>query len=141
MLKILAAGLKTPNVCFEGFASPTGLGAYYQLANVFVSCSAHEGYGVPLVEAMRYGVPVIARDAGGTREALGGAGVMFDDASPAELAELIHRVVSDQALRGEVLAAQQRRWNDTLSRPIEQELQTLLASLLPPRGADNPAHA
>jgi glycosyltransferase involved in cell wall biosynthesis len=132
MLKMLVGDLDVPNVCFEGFASPAGLVAYYKLADLFVSCSAHEGYGAPLVEAMFHGVPVLARDAGGTAEALGGAGAMYADASPAELAELIHRATSDHALRAEILSAQQRRLQEVLARPVEQELRALLADFLPP---------
>ncbi|MCX7006926.1 MAG: glycosyltransferase, partial [Kiritimatiellaeota bacterium] len=131
MLRLLARDLGAANVCFEGFATPTGLAAYYELADVFISCSAHEGYGAPLVEAMRYGVPVIARDAGGTREALGGAGVMYSDATPAELAELINRVTSDQTLHSDILTAQQCRMNDLRVRPVEQELRALLDGFLP----------
>ena len=132
MLKMLVGDLDLPNVCFEGFASPDGLVAYYKLADLFVSCSAHEGYGLPLVEAMYHRVPVIARAVGGTPEALGGAGVLYDDLTHAELAELIHRVASDRALRGEILTAQQRRIATLLARPIEQELRELLAPFLPP---------
>jgi L-malate glycosyltransferase len=132
MLKMLVGDLDVPNVCFEGFASPAGLVSYYQLADLFVSCSAHEGYGAPLVEAMRYEVPVIVRDAGGTPEALDGAGVMYADATPEELAELIHRVTSDQALRADILTAQQHRLHDVLTRPVEQELRALLSAFLPP---------
>lgn len=131
MLRMLARDLGTPNICFEGFVTPAALGTYYQLANTFISCSVHEGYGVPLVEAMRYGVPVIARNAGGTAEALGGAGVMYDEASPGELAELMLRVTTNGGLRAEILAAQQRRWAAVAARPVEQELRTLLAGFLP----------
>jgi len=131
MLRMLARDLAVPNLCFEGFVTPAGLAAYYRLADVFVSCSAHEGYGAPLVEAMRYGVPVIARDAGGTGEALGGAGVMYTDATATELGDLIHRVTSDNALRAEILSAQQRRVRDVLTRPVERELRDLLAGFLP----------
>jgi glycosyltransferase involved in cell wall biosynthesis len=132
MLKMLGGDLDVPNICFEGFASPAGLLAYYKLADLFVSCSAHEGYGAPLVEAMFHGLPVLARDAGGTTEALGDAGAMYDDASPADLAELIHRVTSDHALRADILSAQQRRLREVLARPVEQELRALLADFLPP---------
>jgi glycosyltransferase involved in cell wall biosynthesis len=130
MLKMLVGDLDVPNVCCEGFASPAGLVSYYKLADLFVSCSAHEGYGAPLLEAMFHGVPVIARDAGGTAEALGGAGVLYDDLPPAELAELFHRVASERALRDQICAAQQRRIRDVLARPVEHELRTLLADFL-----------
>jgi glycosyltransferase involved in cell wall biosynthesis len=131
MLKMLVGDLDVPNVCFEGFASPAGLVAYYKLADVFVSASAHEGYGLPLVEAMYHGVPVVARHAGGTPEALGPAGVLYEDLSAAELAELIHRVLEDQPLRADILASQQLRLRELAARPLEQELRALLADFLP----------
>jgi len=57
---------------------------------------------------------------------------MYADATPAELAELIHRLTSDHALRAELLGAQQRRLQEVRARPIEQELRALLADFLPP---------
>jgi len=48
---MLIGDLDLPNVCFEGFASDAGLAAYYRAADVYVCSSAHEGYGLPLVEA------------------------------------------------------------------------------------------
>ena len=126
MLRLLAGTLDLPNVCFEGYASPSGLAACYRVADVFVSASRHEGYCLPLVEAMVHGVPVVARAAGGTPEAMGGAGVLFDDAGPAELAELIRRVLEDAPLRAAVLDSQARRVQALLGRPAEAELRALL---------------
>jgi glycosyltransferase involved in cell wall biosynthesis len=130
MLRMLANELELPNVCFERYASPRGLTAYYQLAHVFVTSSAHEGYCLPLVEAMHKGVPVVARRVGGMPEALGGAGVLYDDLSAGELAQLVHRVIDDSALRAEVLASQARRMEAVRGRKPEQELRALLGSLL-----------
>jgi len=131
MLRMLVAELDLNNVCFELFASPAGLVAYYELADVFVTPSRHEGYCLPLVEAMHKGMPVIARDSGGMPEAMGGAGVRYDDMDPCELAELIHRVVSDTTLREDILSSQQNRLADLRRRDVRSELQTLLAPLLP----------
>ena len=64
MLRLLAGTLELPNVCFEGYASPAGLSACYRAADVFVSASRHEGYCLPLAEAMVRGVPVVARATG-----------------------------------------------------------------------------
>jgi len=130
MLRMLVADLDLANICFEGFASPAGLTAYYRVADVYLSTSAHEGFGLPLVEAMYYGVPVIARAVGGTPEAMGPAGVLYDDLAPPELAALIHRVTSDQTLRGEILHAQQQRVQQMVDRPLGEELQVLLRDLL-----------
>ena len=132
MLRMLAGELDLSHVCFEDYASTAGLAALYGLASVFVSTSAHEGYCLPLVEAMHHRVPVLARDAGGMSEALSGAGVLFDDPSPLDLAELIHRTVSDEALRREILDSQARRIEDIRARKPASELAPLLRELLGP---------
>jgi len=129
MLAMLASDLKLQNVCFERFASPQGLTAYYEMADVFVTASEHEGYCLPLVEAMHKGVPVIARRGGGIPEALGGAGVMYEDLGPGELAQLIHLVLTDKRTRRDVLESQRRRMADLNRRQPEEELRVLLKEI------------
>ncbi len=126
MLRVLAGDLDLPNVCFEGFASPEGLPAYYQVADLYVSTSAHEGYCLPLVEAMSHGVPVIARNIGGVPEAMDGAGVLYEDLTAAELGALFDRVLSDDACRAEILASQQARMERARARDLSAELRRLL---------------
>lgn len=127
MLRMYAAELELENVFFEGFASPEGLAAYYQSAHVFVCPSRHEGYCLPLVEAMYKGVPVIARDSGGMPEAMGGGGILFDGMTPVMLAELMHRVLDTPALRAEVLASQAQRVATLCARRPADEVSRLLA--------------
>lgn len=127
MLRMLAGDLDLPNVCFEGFASPSGLAAYYQIADLYVCPSVHEGYCLPLLEAMSAGVPVIARRAGGMPEAMDGAGILYQDLAPVELAELMHRALSDRALRTEALRSQKERVQRLRARPVAAELKALLA--------------
>jgi glycosyltransferase involved in cell wall biosynthesis len=129
MLRMLANELELPNVCFERFASPEGLSAYYELADVFVTASDHEGYCLPLVESMHRQVPVIARSRGGMPEALGSGGLMYDDASPEELAQLIHLVLSEPGLKQGVLDSQAKRMQQIASRDAAGELKSLLAKL------------
>lgn len=130
MLRMLVGDLDLPNVCFEGFASPAGLRAYYRVADLYVSTSEHEGYGLPLVEAMDHGIPVIARAAGGTPEAMDGAGVLYEDLAPAELGALFDRVLTDTALRSEILASQQERVQRAKDRNLEAEVKVLMAGML-----------
>jgi glycosyltransferase involved in cell wall biosynthesis len=130
MLRMLVGDLDLPNVCFEGFASSAGLLAYYRVADLFVSTSAHEGYCLPLVEAMDHGIPVIARAAGGTPEAMDGAGVLYEDLAPAELGALFDRVLTDTALRKELLTSQQRRVQRAKDRNLEAEVKALMAGML-----------
>ena len=128
MLTMLAAEMGLDTVFFERFASPAGLSAYYQLADCFVTTSRHEGYCLPLVEAMVKGVPVVAHRTGGTPEAMGGAGVLFDDFTSGELAELLGLVCHDKALRQTVLASQQKRADAVLRRPVKDEFLALLST-------------
>ena len=130
MLKMLAAEFDLTTAYFECYASPQELSAYYNIAHAFVTCSRHEGYCLPLVEAMHRKVPVIARRTGGMPEALGGGGVLFDEAKPQELAALMHRVVTDEPLRREVLTSQERRMAEVRARRPDAELKALLAKWL-----------
>jgi glycosyltransferase involved in cell wall biosynthesis len=119
MLRTLAGQLGLANVCFEGFLSDAQLAACYRAADVFVTASRHEGYCAPLLEALSLGVPVIAREAGGMPEALGGSGVLFEGLEPRLFAELIHRVLDDPALRKEILDSQTRRLAELRSRDLK----------------------
>lgn len=129
MLRLLAAQLGTPNLYFESFASPAGLSAYYQAASLFVTLSRHEGYCLPLLEAMARGVPVLARRVGGVPEALGDAGVMVEAPDPGALAALMDELTRPTELRARVLAAQQARLAVLAKRDLETEIATLLAPL------------
>jgi glycosyltransferase involved in cell wall biosynthesis len=100
----------TPAECvFLGHVSHDELIACYAAARVFVSMSEHEGFGVPLVESMLMRVPVLAYSAAAVPHTLGGAGVQFREKRLAEVAETAHVLATDEALRGAVLAGQDRR--------------------------------
>lgn len=126
MLWMLAAALDNQAVCFQDFATDNVLNAYYGAADLFVSASAHEGYGAPLVEAMAHGVPVMARRAGGTPEAMDGAGLLLEDLTTNELARRMHEVLIDESLRAKVLAGQRERINRWQKRDPASELKDLL---------------
>jgi glycosyltransferase involved in cell wall biosynthesis len=126
MLRLLAARLGLANVCFEGFLSEAQLAACYRAAHGFVCASRHEGYCLPLLEAMTHGVPVMAREIGGMPETLGESGVLFDDLEPPVLAELIQRVLTDGVLRSEILQSQTRRLEELKRRDLAGDLRELL---------------
>lgn len=87
------------HVHFLRDVSEPRLKAAYLSADVLVSLSAHEGFCVPLVEAMALGVPVIARDAGAQAATLGGAGLAWSDPQAALVAASVERLRRDPALR------------------------------------------
>jgi glycosyltransferase involved in cell wall biosynthesis len=108
-LQELARALALEDVIFTGQVEDEELRAYYDASAVYVSMSEHEGFCVPLLEAMAFGLPVAAYNAGAVAETLGGAGVLLEDKTPEVVAELLHRLVTDGVVRRSVLAAQERR--------------------------------
>jgi glycosyltransferase involved in cell wall biosynthesis len=123
---MLAGDLDLPNVCFEGFAAAASLAAYYRVADLYVCPSEHEGYCLPLLEAMYRGVPVLARQAGGMPEAMDGAGIIYDNLSAPELAALMHQAITDEPLRQTVVASQRARMQREARRDIAAEVHKLL---------------
>lgn len=83
--------------------------ACYRAADVFVCLSEHEGFKVPLIEAMHLGVPVVAYGASAVPETVGDAGVLLDTKDPLVVATAVHRVLADAELRGELVRAGHRR--------------------------------
>ena len=79
-------------VTFAGHASDATVAAAYAQADVLVVTSAHEGFCVPVTEAMAVGLPVVAYAEGAIPEVLGGAGVLVDSVDPYRLAATIARV-------------------------------------------------
>ena len=99
-LEALAAGLDLGGaVHFAGSVAPGELAAHYRAADVLVHLSDHEGFGVPLVEAMGQGVPVVAHDATAVGETVGDAGLLLPRKTPTLVAAAVHRVLTDDALR------------------------------------------
>lgn len=96
------------NVVFTGHVDTDDLAAYYRVADVFLSLSEHEGFCAPLIEAFRFGVPVMAFDAGAVPETLGGAGILVREKRFEEIAEMAHLLVRDTELRPRVIERQYR---------------------------------
>jgi L-malate glycosyltransferase len=104
-------------VTFGGHASDATVAAAYAQADVLVVTSVHEGYCVPVVEAMSVGLPVVAFRQGALPEVLGAGGVLVDSKDPYVLSSTIDHVVRDTSLRARLtdLAAQ---------RMVELDLDT-----------------
>ncbi len=99
-------------VVFAGKVSDKNLLQWYQLSDVLACTSEHEGFGVPLVEAMANGLPVVAYDAAAVAETVQDAGIVIRDKRPLTMALALHRVLSDpqlrQSLRGRGIESAQR---------------------------------
>jgi glycosyltransferase involved in cell wall biosynthesis len=100
-LRRLADELAPGAVTFEEGISRERLAEIYRGSDAFLCMSEHEGFCIPLLEALHFGVPVVARDAGAIAEVLGGAGVLVSERdSLATVAAAMRIVIGDAELRG-----------------------------------------
>mgnify|MGYP005853197579 CR=1 FL=1 len=91
-------------VVFPGFVADADLPALYNLADLFVFPSLYEGFGLPPLEAMACGTPVITSSASSLPEVVGEAGLMVEATDVEGLAEAMQRVLEDDALRKGMIA-------------------------------------
>ncbi len=96
-------------VVFTGSVSAATLAAHYHEADVFLSLSEHEGFGLPVIEAMRQHVPVVAYEGGAVGETMDGAGVLLGTLDPFVVAEVVGRVGHDHDLRDALVRGQDER--------------------------------
>ena len=109
LLRALARRLKLPDdVIFTGEVSDRALRAYYAAAHVFMITSEHEGFCVPLVEAMAMKIPIVAYASTAIPETVGSAGLVWEERNPYLLAESIKSIVGDRSV-GRALSAMGRR--------------------------------
>jgi len=86
-------------VTFTGRISAERLESEYRRADLFCCLSDHEGFGLPLLEAMSRGLPVVAYDAAAVAETIGNAGLVLSDKAPHIVATALERVLDDPELR------------------------------------------
>lgn len=111
-------------IVLTGEVSTAELRAYYESADLLLQLSEHEGFCVPLVEAMSLGLPVVAAPAGAIEETLGDAGLLVRDRSPEEIARGVAEALGPARHRIEIAQSERRR---LFSR---QTVQDSLARLL-----------
>lgn len=121
-------GLK--DVHFAGSVPQAELNAYYEVADLFLCMSEHEGFCIPIVESMAHGVPVLAYAATAVPETMDGAGVLFREKRFEAVAEMMGELTRNAALRAAVIRAQNERLARYRARDLAEELKRLLAPLL-----------
>ena len=128
MIRALMTELRLLNerFIFTGAIPDEELAIYYRHAAVYISLSEHEGFCVPLVEAMAAGVPVLAYSAAAVPDTLGGAGVQFAPKDLEYAAELLGALAFDDDLRAQVIAGQRRRLVDFGDARIVRELTSVI---------------
>ena len=117
-------------VTFADHASDHELAAYYQMADAFVSMSEHEGFCVPLIEAMYFGVPIVAYAAAAVPFTLGNAGVLVKEKDFSKTAEVLHRVIRERQFKDQIIAGQRRRLKDFSLQKTTAMLKLYLEELV-----------
>jgi L-malate glycosyltransferase len=119
----LSAAVRLP-----GEVSDAALAAYFGAADVYLSLSAHEGFGVPLVEAMVAGVPVVTRAAGAVSDTVADAALVLDAADPSYIAAAVHRACTDRRLRAALTEAGGRRADALSGDAVAADLVAAIAA-------------
>lgn len=128
-LKALVMELDLKEVVFTGHVSDADLKTYFRLADLFLCMSEHEGFCIPLMEAMHYNLPVIAYDSSAIGETLAGTGVLVREKNFLEIAELAGKILSDSPLRHSLVEKQKSRLADFSREKIGAVLKNYLESL------------
>jgi glycosyltransferase involved in cell wall biosynthesis len=116
-------------IIFTGHVTDEELAAYYEAGDVFICASEHEGFGVPLVEAMAYEMPVIAFNSSAVPEAMGDAGILVHRWDTVNVAELMNLATHDRQLRNHIVRKQTQSLS-RFSRPaVERALNAAIEFL------------
>ena len=109
------------DVYFTGQVRFDEILAYYRIADIFLCMSEHEGFCVPLVEAMFFDVPIIAYDSSAIGDTLGGSGLLLKEKTPQVVAEAINMVVENEELRRQLILGQRQRLQDFEHAKIKEK--------------------
>ncbi|RHX87603.1 glycosyltransferase family 4 protein [Leptospira stimsonii] len=117
------------NVLITGFLSDNELNHLYQEADAFVSMSEHEGFCVPLIEAMVHKIPILAYAGGAVPETLNGAGILFKEKKFPDLAVLLHKILTDVDFKNQILNRQNLRLEEFKNLESKSVLRKAIENL------------
>jgi glycosyltransferase involved in cell wall biosynthesis len=122
MLHALVARLGTTDVHFLGHVSNEELTALYDIADLFLCASEHEGFCVPLIESFYKQVPVLAYAATAVPATMDGGGILYETKDPFEVARVMAAVLDDPDLEDRVIASQDAAFDRLLARDFDGTL-------------------
>ncbi|HEB41655.1 MAG TPA: glycosyltransferase [Candidatus Dependentiae bacterium] len=130
MLLQLISDLELDDVYITGFVNNRELTAYYQIADVFLCMSEHEGFCVPLIESMHFDVPIIAYDSTAVPFTLDNSALLIKEKNYLEIAELVDLIVNDQRLRKTVIERQRERVKDFKIPLLKEQLKNHIENVI-----------
>jgi glycosyltransferase involved in cell wall biosynthesis len=117
-------------VTFTGQVSSEHRGAYYRGCRVYLTMSEHEGFCVPVVEAMHLGQPVVGFASSAVPETMGEAGVLVAQKRHDVIAEAIALLAADSPLRARLVAKGHAQARQYAAEAVEARLAAMLAELM-----------
>jgi glycosyltransferase involved in cell wall biosynthesis len=137
MLHGLVARLGTPDVHFLGHVANEELTALYDVADLFLCASEHEGFCVPIIESFYKGVPVLAFAATAVPATMDGGGVLYDTKDPFEVARVMAAMLDSMPIEDAVIASQDAALDRLLAKDFDGTLRRFVEQVraMPPRPA------
>lgn len=129
-LKRYVKELGVTDVIFTGFIPFEQILAYYHLADAFLCMSEHEGFCVPLLEAMKFDIPIVAYSSTAIPYTMGNAGIVFPEKDPNMIAAILDEVIGNKELRERLITGQRQRLEyfryENVERLAEQIFQQII---------------
>lgn len=123
--------LDLKDVVFAGHTTHAELLAYYRVASVYLCLSEHEGFCLPLMEAMHFGIPVMAYAAAAVPDTMENAGILIKKKDYPAIAEMAGVLCDNPDLRKIIIQGQYKRLEEFKSFPLEEKLKELFSPWLP----------
>jgi glycosyltransferase involved in cell wall biosynthesis len=133
-------GLEQDEVVYAGYIDDDGLARLYNICRAFVFPSFYEGFGLPALEAMQCGAPIIASNATSIPEVVGSTAALFDPNSVDDIADKLRRVLTDDKFRADLISGQRQQsrrfsWEASARRAIKAFEDFHTAAATPTRSA------
>ena len=130
MLKDYIVKLDIENsVVLTGSIPQNELNAYYQIADLFLCISEHEGFCIPLIEAMYKQIPILAYAETAVPETLDGASVIFNEKNYKMVAEMMNILITDEATKQSIIDAQNKRVQKLQNLNLEKQIIEIVGKL------------
>lgn len=121
--------LKPEEICFTGHISDAEMFALYQAADVFLSLSEHEGFGLPFIESMVFDLPIIAYECTAVPYTLGDAGILIKNKPVEYVSELIRVLSHDKKLKKAIIQSQRQQLQKYKAQKLDKFLLKNLSTL------------
>jgi len=129
-LRALIEKLQLKEVYFTGQVTFEELVSYYRISHIFITMSEHEGFCVPLLESMYFGVPIIAFNSTATPHTMADSGILINKKDPLKTAELINLLIQESTLREKIIQKQRLRLEVFDRQRIKDKIESIISSVI-----------